>query len=144
MGKAQVNGRYAPLTEDLRIQPEMIDTIEYDLKDVIDEYVEEYHKDQLMRINNNKKMRYQQTVQYFDTRIRNLEHAISTQESLQQTAILLKDDDMLSRAERTLRLQRGQMQSLLQRKEDDIEKINRDVQLRVTDEVKSLNLVKIV
>lgn len=144
MGKAQVNGRYAPFTEELRIHPDIIDTIEYDLKDVIDEYVEEYHRDQLMRINNNKKMRYQQTVQYFDIRIRNLERAISTQETLQQTAILLKDDDMLSRAERTLRLQRGQMQSLLQRKEDDIEKINRDVQLRVTDEVKSLNLVKIV
>ena len=144
LGKAQVNGRYAPLTEDLRIEPELIDDIEYDLKEVVDEYVEEYHKDQLMRINNNKKMRYQQTVQYFDTRIRNLERAISNQENLQQTAILLKDDDMLSRAERTLRLQRGQMQSLLQRKEDDIEKINRDVQLRVTDEVKSLNLVKIV
>lgn len=128
----------------MRIQPEMIDSIEYDLKDVIDEYVEEYHKDQLMRINNNKKMRYQQTVQYFDTRIHNLERAISTQESLQQTAILLKDDDMLSRAEKTLRLHRGQLQSLLQRKEDDIEKINKDVQLRVTDEVKSLNLVKIV
>jgi superfamily II DNA or RNA helicase len=144
MGKAQIYGRYAPFTEDLRIHPEIIDNIEYDLKDVVDKYVEYYHNDQLMRINNSKKMRLQQTIQYYETRILNLQHAINTQESIQETATILKDDDMLSRAERTLRLQRGQMQALLQRKEDDIEKINRDVQLRVTDEIKSLNLVKIV
>lgn len=144
MGKAQVNGRYALLSEDMRIPTEIIDDIEYDFKEVIDEYVEEYHNDQLMRINNNKKMRLQQTLQYFDTRIRNLQHNINTQEAIQENATLLKDEATASRAERTLRLQRGQMQALLQRKEDDIEKINRDVQLRVTDEVKSLNLVKIV
>lgn len=144
MGKAQVNGRYALLREDMRIPTEIIDDIEYDFKEVIDEYVEEYHNDQLMRINNNKKMRLQQTLQYFDTRIRNLQHNINTQEAIQENATLLKDEATASRAERTLRLQRGQMQALLQRKEDDIEKINRDVQLRVTDEVKSLNLVKIV
>lgn len=144
MGKAQIYGRYAPFTEDLRIHPEIIDNIEYDLKDVVDKYVEYYHNDQLMRINNSKKMRLQQTIQYYETRILNLQHAINTQESIQETATILKDDDMLSRAERTLRLQRGQMQALLQRKEDDIEKINRDVQLRVTDEIKSLNLVKVV
>ncbi len=144
MGRAQVNGRYAPFTEDLKIQPNIIDNIEYDLKEVVDNYVEEYHADQLMRINNSKKMRLQQTLSYYDSRIRNLEHSISTQESLQESAILLNDTVMHDRAERTLRLQRGQLQGLLQRKEDDIEKINRDVQLRVTDEVKSLNLVKIV
>ena len=144
MGKAQINGRYALLREDMRIPTEIIDDIEYDFKEVIDEYVEEYYNDQLMRINNNKKMRLQQTLQYFDTRIRNLQHNINTQEAIQENATILKDEATASRAERTLRLQRGQMQALLQRKDDDIEKINRDVQLRVTDEVKSLNLVKIV
>ena len=144
MGKAQVNGRYAPFTEDMRIRPEIVDNVEYDLKEVVDNYVDFYHNDQLMRINNSKKMRMQQTLQYYDTRIRNLERAISTQESIQQTALMLKDDTMFSRAERALRLQRNNLQTLIQRKEDDIEKINRDVQLRVTDEVKSLNLVKLV
>ena len=144
MGKAQVNGRYAPFTEVMRIRPEIVDNVEYDLKEVVDNYVDFYHNDQLMRINNSKKMRMQQTLQYYDTRIRNLERAISTQESIQQTALMLKDDTMFSRAERALRLQRNNLQTLIQRKEDDIEKINRDVQLRVTDEVKSLNLVKLV
>ena len=144
MGKAQVNGRYAPFTEDLRIEPEIIDNIEYDLKDIVDKYVDDYQADQLMRINNSKKMRLQQTVQYYDTRIRSLEHSISTQESLQENAILINDKDLIERAGRTLRLQRSQLQGLLQRKEDDVEKINRDVQLKVTDEIKSINLVRIV
>ena len=63
---------------------------------------------------------------------------------MQESALMLHDDEMLDRALRTLRLQRNNLQTLLQRKEDDIEKINRDVQLKITDEVKSLNLVKIV
>ena len=144
MGKAQVNGRYAPFTEDLRIEPDVIDCIEYDLKEEVDKYVDGYHTDQLMRIENTKKMRLQQTLQFYDTRINNLKHAISTQESLQESAILLNDSALQDRAERTLRLQRGQLQALMQKKEDDVERINRDVQLKVTDEVKSINLVNIV
>ena len=57
---------------------------------------------------------------------------------------MLHDDVLVNRTERTLYLQRGRLQSMIQRKEDDIEKINRDEQLKVTDEVKSLNLVKII
>ena len=128
----------------MKMQSDVIDNIEYDLKEVIDNYVDGYQTDQHMRINNSKKMRLQQTLQYYDTRIRSLEHSISTQESLQESAILLNDTDMHERAGRTLRLQRAQLQGLLQRKEDDIEKINKDVQLRVTDEIKSINLVRIV
>lgn len=144
MGKAQINGRYAPLTEDMRIKTEIVDDVEYDLKYVIDNYLDEYTQDQQMRIDNNKKMRYQQTLQYYDARISNLEHSVKTQESILESALMFKDNESYSRAERTLRLQRAQLQALQQRKDEDIEKINRDVQLRITDEVKSLNLVKIV
>lgn len=144
MGNAQVNGKYAPLTEDIVINPEMVDIIEYDLKEVIDRYVEGYHNDQLMRINNSKKMRLQQTLQYYQNRISNYERTISTYEAMQENALLLNDKEMLSRAENTLRLQRNNLQTLLQKRDDEIEKINRDVQLMVTDEVKSLNLVKVV
>lgn len=143
-GIAQVNGRYAPLTDDVRINPEIVDDVEYELKDVIDNYLDEYTNDQQMRINNNKKMRYQQTLQYFDARIQNLEKSIKTQEAILDNSLMINDNELHSRAERTLRLQRAQLQALQQRKEEEIEKINRDVQLRITDEVKSLNLVKIV
>lgn len=144
MGKVQVSGRYAPLSEDMRIAPELVDNIEYDLKEVVDDYLDKYNEDQLMRINNSRMMRLQQTEQYYDSRIRSLQHSIKTQEDLQETAMMLHDDEMLDRALRTLRLQRNNLETLLQRKEEYLEKINKDVQLKVTDEVKSLNLVKIV
>ena len=144
MGKAQIYGRYAPFTEDLRIEPEVIDCIEYDLKEEVDKYVEGYHADQLMRIENNKKMRYQQTEQYYETRIANAKRNIKNQEEIIETAVLLNDVEMRSKAERILPPMRGALQNLIQQRDDELEKINRDVQLKVTDEVKSLNLVKIV
>ena len=144
MGKAQVNGRYAPFTEDLRIEPDMIDIIEYDLKDEVDKYVDGYRTDQMMRIENNKKMRCQQTEQFYNSRISNAKRNIKNQEELIETALLLKDEEMRSKAERILPAMRSTLQNLIQQRDDELEKINRDVQLRVTDEVKSLNLVKIV
>lgn len=144
MGKAQVNGRYAPFTEDLRIEPDMIDIIEYDLKEEVDKYVDGYRTDQMMRIENNKKMRCQQTEQFYNSRISNAKRNIKNQEELIETALLLKDEEMRSKAERILPAMRSTLQNLIQQRDDELEKINRDVQLRVTDEVKSLNLVKIV
>ena len=129
MGKAQVNGRYALLTEDLKVKPDVIDEIEYDLKELVDKHIDEYYSDQLMRINNSKKILLQQTLQYHDTRIRNQEGYISQQEAILQDAKLLRDEELINRTERTLYLQRGRLQSLIQRKEDDIEKINKDEQL---------------
>lgn len=144
MGKAQVNGRYAPFTEDLRIEPDVIDCIEYDLKEEVDKYVDGYHADQLMRIENTKKMRCQQTEQYYNSRIANAKRNIKDQEDYIETAIMLNDEEMRSKAERILPVMRGALQSLIQQRDEELDKINRDVQLKVTDEVKSINLVKIV
>lgn len=144
MGKAQVNGRYAPFTEDMRIEPDVIDCIEYDLKEEVDKYVDGLHADQLMRIENTKKMRCQQTEQYYNSRIANAKRNIKDQEDLIETAIMLNDEEMRSKAERILPAMRGALQSLIQQRDDELEKINRDVQLKVTDEVKSINLVNIV
>lgn len=144
MGKAQINGRYAPYTEDMKIEPDVIDCIEYDLKEAVDKYVDGYHADQKMRIENNKKMRCQQTEQYYNSRIANAKRNIKKQEELIEAANLLNDEDMRSKAERILPPMRGALQNLIQQRDDELEKINRDVQLKVTDEVKSINLVKIV
>jgi len=144
MGKAQINGRYAPFTEDLRIEPDMIDIIEYDLKEEVDKYVDGYRTDQMMRIENNKKMRCQQTEQYYNSRISNAKRNIKNQEELIETALLNNDEEMRGKAERILPAMRSTLQNLIQQRDDELEKINRDVQLRVTDEVKSLNLVRIV
>lgn len=144
MGKAQVHGRYSPLTEDKKLSPEYVDDIRGDLKDEIDEYVSLCRHEQQIRIENNKKMRYQQTKQYFESRIANAKQNVVNQEELQQTAIMINDDELLGRAERALRLMRTNLQTLIQRRDEELEKINKDVHLKVTEEVKSLNLVQIV
>ena len=96
------------------------------------------------RIDNSKKLRYQQTVQYYDTRQKSLERIISNQEMIREYAISSGNDDDLRRAENVLRLQRANLRDLMERKESDIERINRDVHLKVTPEIKSLNLVQVV
>ncbi len=144
MGKAQVHGRYSPLTEDKKLSPKYVDDIRGDLKDEIDEYVTLCRHEQQIRIENNKKMRYQQTKQYFESRIANAKQNVVNQEELQQTAIMINDDELLGRAERALRLMRTNLQTLIQRRDEELEKINKDVHLKVTEEVKSLNLVQIV
>ncbi len=144
MGKAQVNGRYSPLSNDKTITSDMVDKMEYDLKDVIDEYINSYRSDQQIRIENNRKMRYEQTKQYYDFRIASLKNNISHQEQLQEVALNIEDDEMYKRTEGALRLMRSNLNSLTQRMELTLERINKDVQLKVTEEVKSLNLVKIV
>jgi hypothetical protein len=96
------------------------------------------------RIDNSKKLRYQQTMQYYETRQKSMERNIANQEMMREYAISSRNDDDLRRAENVLRLQRANLRDLLDRKESDIERINRDVHLKVTQEIKSLNLVQVV
>ena len=144
MGKAQIYGKYAPLTEDKKLLSDCIDDIRYDLKDEIEEYVNTYRHEQKNRIDNNRKMRYQQTLQYFESRIDNAKQNLDNQEMLLQTALMIHDEELQNRAERALRLMRNNLQTLQQRRDEELEKINKDIQLKVTEEIKSLNLVHIV
>ena len=144
MGKAQINGKYAPFTDDKKLPSELIDTIRFELKDTIDEYVDNYKKEQEIRIENSNKMRYQQTLQYYDFRISNLEHTIENQETLRQQALIIHDASVLSNAERILPMMRKNLQNLIKSRDDELERINKDVQLKVTEEIKSLNLINVI
>ena len=144
MGRAQVDGQYAPLDESNRLSEELIADLRYDFNDSVNEYVWEHRREMQTRIDNSKKLRYQQTVQYYDTRQKSLERIISNQEMIREYAISSGNDDDLRRAENVLRLQRANLRDLMERKESDIERINRDVHLKVTPEIKSLNLVQVV
>ena len=144
MGRAQVDGRYAPLEDTDKLTSDEIDDLRYDLKDTIDAYVSEVRRDMQNRIDNSKKLRYQQTIQYYDSREKNYERNISHQEFMREVAIEQEDDAALRNAEGALRLMRANLRDLQQRKEADLERITRDVQLKVMDEIKSLNLVQVV
>ena len=63
-------------------------------------------------------MRYHQTKQYFESRIANAKQNVVNQEELQQTAIMINDDELLGRAERALRLMRTNLQTLIQRRDE--------------------------
>ena len=116
----------------------------YDFNDCINAYVWKHRNEMQIRIDNNKKLRYQQTIQYFDARQKSFESAIANQEMLRDYSISSKNDDELRQAEGALRLQRANLRDLMNRKETELERINRDVNLKVIPEIKSLNLVQVV
>lgn len=144
MGRAQVDGQYAPLDESNKLDEELIADLRYDFNDRVSAYVWEHRKEMQTRIDNSKKLRYQQTIQYYDARQKSLERNIANQEIIREYALSSGNDDDLRRAENVLRLQRANLRDLMERRESDLERINRDVHLRVTPEIKSLNLVKVV
>lgn len=144
MGRAQVDGQYAPLDESNRLSEELIADLRYDFTESVNAYVWKHRGEMQTRIDNSKKLRYQQTMQYYETRQKSMERNIANQEMMREYAISSRNDDDLRRAENVLRLQRANLRDLLDRKESDIERINRDVHLKVTQEIKSLNLVQVV
>ena len=144
MGRAQVDGQYAPLDESNRLREDLIADLRYDFTESVNAYVWKHRGEMQTRIDNNKKLRYQQTIQYYDTRQKSLEKNIANQEMMREYALSSGNDESLRRAENTLRLHRANLRDLMDRKESDIERINRDVHLKVTQEIKSLNLVQVV
>lgn len=144
MGRAQVDGHYAPLEENMKLDSEMIDDLRYDLKECIENHVSIHKRELQTRIDNSKKLRYQQTAQYYESRIKNLKIDISDHENIREMAIIDNDDDRVRSEDRILRLRYGQLRNMEERREHDLERINRDVQLKVTEEIKSLNLVQVV
>ena len=144
MGRAQVDGCYAPLEECNRLNNETIDDLRYDFSDCADEYIHHHQRELQIRIDNSKKLRYQQTIQFYESRQKNFERNINTYEGIRECAMAANDKDEVRRAENVLRLQRANLRDLLNRRETDLERISRDVHLLVTHEIKSLNLVKVV
>ena len=144
MGCAQVDGHYAPLEDSNRLNEDTIADLRYDFSDCADEYVRNHRRELQVRIDNNKKLRYQQTIQYYESRQKNFERNINTYEGIREYAISVGDDEEFRRAENVLRLQRANLRDLLNKREIDLERISRDVHLMVTHEIKSLNLVKVV
>ncbi len=144
MGIAQVHGNYAPITEDKKLDSSFIDSLRIEFLNEIDNYQINYIKEQNLHIENNRRMRYQQTLQYYDIRIANLKKSIENHEIQYQTALLCNDEELAKYSEGALRLIRYNLHSIEQKKEDDLENIKKDVDLKVYNEIRSLNYVQIV
>lgn len=141
MGRAQVDGSYAPFDEEMKLDKDLIEDLRYDMKDSIDEYINNYRTELKIRFENSKKMRTQQTLQYYDSRVKSLEASLSDAETDKDYAILTDDDAALRKAEGLIRLRKANIRDLKEKRENDLEKINRDIELKVVEEIMSLNLV---
>ncbi len=144
MGRAQVDGQYAPLEESYKFDSETMEELRFDLNDYIREYIHDYRENLQTRIDNSKKLRYQQTIQYYDSRKKSFEKAIVNQELILESALSHNDNDEIKKAESALRILRASLRNWSDREKIDLERINSDVNLKITQEIKSLNLVKVI
>lgn len=144
MGKAQVNGKYESLEDNYIIDSDIIDDIRYDFKEYVDDYKTGYQQDIQIRIDNNKQLRAEQTIQFYDSRISNLKSNIRNQEWLREQAIIKGDSSAQKNAEGALRLMNSNLSNLQLERDNELERIKKDVQLKVTERVMSINLVQVV
>lgn len=144
MGRAQVDGSYTPFDESYKMEDDRLEDLRYDLKDNIDEYVNSYRRDLKNRLENNRKLRYQQTLQYYTTREKSLERSIKEQESMKYYSVIVNNDEATRKYDNTIRLFNANLRDLRIKKEKDLERIQKDDELKVTEEIKSLNLVNVI
>jgi hypothetical protein len=145
MGRTAIEGQYASLDSEFRLDEETIDGLRYDLKDCISDYVDQYRKSLDVNLKNNQMMRYQQTEQYYNLRVESFKAYIRTTESnLDYHTSYTHDEDAIKKLKQTLRLQKSNLNSLIEKKREDLGKISEDAQLKVIEEIKSLNLIKVV
>ena len=112
MGRAQVDGRYAPMDETYRLSEDMVEELRYDLNDYAKRYTELHQQELQNRIDNSKQLRLQQTIQYFDLRQKNAERIIKNYEIEHEFALSINDTEKVRRTENVLRLQKSNLKSL--------------------------------
>ncbi len=139
MGCAQIYGENS--TEFNYIDGDTIEDIRYDMKDCINKHVEEVYNDIDNRIKNSKKIRSEQTTQYYTYRINKIEKAIETQENIIKFSL---NDDTRKNAERILPVMRANLRNTIQVLTDKLENINKDAQLQITNNIHSLNLINVI
>lgn len=144
MGRAQVDGSYAPFEENMKLSSDLIDDLRYDMKDTIDGYIQVHRRELMTRIENNQKMRHQQTIQYYNLREKNYEQSIRELKNNLSRTLFDFDPEEYKKYENTLRLRQANLRDLKEHRERDLERINRDVQLKIIEEISSLNLVKVI
>lgn len=144
MGAVQENGEYIPFDESYKLNNDMLTDLRYGLKDCVDEYVTNYREDLDMRIKNSRKMRYEQTVQYYQSREQNWQRSITNQEVLRYYAQELNDSEALKNAENTLRLLNARLRELRQQKDAALQRLQSDPELKVTDDIMSLSYIQVI
>ena len=138
MGCAQTDGRYAPMDESFHATEDFVNDLRYDFTMYVKDHVNIVRSDLADRIENSKRMRSQQTIQYYESRIERYKRNIEMQE------YILQSSNSNGTNEGTLRMMRANLKELEQEKQETIDKINENPNLKVTSEIMSLNLVNVI
>lgn len=138
MGCAQTDGRYAPMDESFHATEDFVNDLRYDFTMYVKDHVNIVRSDLADRIENSKRMRSQQTIQYYESRIERYKRNIEMQE------YILQSSNSNGTNEGTLRMMRANLKELEQEKHETIDKINENPNLKVTSEIMSLNLVNVI
>lgn len=138
MGSAQTDGRYAPMDESFHATEDFVNDLRYDFTMYVKAHVNIVRSDLADRIENSKRMRSQQTIQYYESRIERYKRNIEMQE------YILQSSSSKGTNEGTLRMMRANLKELEQEKQETIDKINENPNLKVTSEIMSLNLVNVI
>ena len=138
MGCAQTDGRYAPMDESFHATEDFVNDLRYDFTMYVKDHVNIVRSDLADRIENSKRMRSQQTIQYYESRIERYKRNIEMQE------YILQSSNSNGTNEGTLRMMRANLKEMEQEKQETIDKINENPNLKVTSEIMSLNLVNVI
>lgn len=144
MGRIQIDGQYAPLEEWMQLTSDMVGNLRFDLNETINNYLDGYRDDLRIRIENQQKMRYEQTRQYYKLREDRLEQLIKNEQSDYDFYLSIGQEEEAKKLETTLRMNRGRLAADKNKHEEDLKKIIADPELCVKENIKSLNLVNVI
>ena len=106
MGRAQSDGEFIPFDSKYTLDSQTIINFRYDMQDYIDLYVDSHKEDLKIRIENDRRLRSEQTRQYYAERIRKIEFRISNQEAIMETTL---NSDTRKNAENSIRMETGKL-----------------------------------
>ena len=141
MGRAQMDGEFTLMDDSFHLDSEFTETLRYTMSDEISDYVNSYRNDMAIRIENNKRMRYEQTRQFYASRIDRLEENLANQEFIVEVS---QDEETVKKAARIIPAMRGRLRDFKQERDEALEHINRDANLKVTASIKSLSLINVI
>lgn len=119
---------------------ESIDNMQNDVTSYISEYVNSYREEMMIRYDNDRMLAVQQTKDFYNSRKESLKIEIKEKE---ESLRFIFDKEEKKKQEKILPAWRGQLVRLEQEEFEQLERLNQDPCLKVTPEIRSINLIYI-
>lgn len=142
-GKAQIKGEYQRSENTVDTDVELVNDIQFDLADYIDKYRNEYECELKLQADNSSLMMRQQTEAFYKYRINNIKTAVNNAEDRLETARVLQDEKAIRHAEANLRLQTTNLRNLERQRDEELQRVSQDHQLKVRTHLLSINYINV-